>query len=119
MRARRMDHDLALSAHRERVNRVGEARAEERRDPLALEEALHDERLGPIAAVDLGERALGGRLGRRPGKLDHLGPSWHKLAPSMRHPLRRVLYGMPTLMAGQIMVIMAGEVRDRGLLGYR
>jgi len=26
---------------------------------------------------------------------------------------------MPTLMAGQIMVIMAGEVRDRGLLGYR
>jgi len=37
----------------------------------------------------------------------------------MRHPLRRVLYGMPTLMAGQIMVIMAGEVRDPGLLGHR
>ena len=58
------DHDLALIADRERVHRVGEPGAEERRDSLALEEGPDDQRLGLVASMDLREAAIVARLGR-------------------------------------------------------
>src|SRR3989454_8232674 len=40
------DDDLALVADRERVHRVGEVRAQERRDALALEQRSEERRVG-------------------------------------------------------------------------
>jgi putative hydroxymethylpyrimidine transport system permease protein len=50
-RARHDDDDLALGADGDRVHGLREARAEERGDALALEEAAHDHRLGLGAAI--------------------------------------------------------------------
>jgi hypothetical protein len=68
----------ALVAHRERVHGVGEVRAEERGDALALEEALHHDRLGPSAAVDLGEATLVAHRRRWRRERDHLPTTGHR-----------------------------------------
>src|SRR2546430_5478450 len=57
---------------------VGEPRAQERRNGLALEEALDHDRLGPSAAVDLGETALGARRGSRRRERDHPPTASHR-----------------------------------------
>src|SRR5207247_1258431 len=72
------DDDLALVADRERVHRVGEVRAQERRDALALEQALHDDRLRPIAAMHGHEAPRVARLGRTRRKADHLPAAGHR-----------------------------------------
>ncbi len=78
------DDDLALGAHRERVDGVGEVPAEQRRDALTFEEALHHDGLRLTAAVHLHEPAPVGRGGTRPrvrgseGKGDDLTSSRHR-----------------------------------------
>ena len=60
---------------------VGEPRAQEGRDPLALEEAPDHGGLRLVAAMDLDELGLvprlGTRSGRRPGESDDLSASGH------------------------------------------
>jgi len=58
------DGDLALIPDAEGVERRDEVRAQQGRDALALEEALHDERLGLLAAMHLDQAVL---IFRRPG----------------------------------------------------
>src|SRR2546427_10304017 len=88
---RHEDDDLALVADRERVHGVHETRGEKRRDALALEEALHHDRLGPIAAADLGEAAVRAGLARQRRKPDHLPAAGHRSEdnPFARHPAGR------------------------------
>src|SRR2546426_4791289 len=85
---RHEDDDLALVADRERVHGVRETRGEKRRDALALEEALHHDRLGPIAAADLGEAAVRAGRARQHRKPDHLPAAGHRSEdnPFARHP---------------------------------
>src|SRR3989475_8403329 len=85
---RHEDDDLALVADRERVQGGGETRGENRRDALALEEALHHDRLGTIAAADLGEAAVRAGLARQHRKPDHLPAAGHRSEynPFARHP---------------------------------
>src|SRR3989454_5367604 len=85
---RHEDDDLALVADRERVHGVRETRGEKRRDALALEEALHHDRLGPIAAADLGEAAVRAGLARQRRKPDHLPAAGHRSEynPFSPHP---------------------------------
>src|SRR5439155_1179161 len=56
----------------------GEARAQERRDAPALEQALHDDRLRPIAAMHGHEAPRVARLGRTRRKADHLPAAGHR-----------------------------------------
>src|SRR5262249_50866082 len=56
VRARHEQDYFALRAHRERIDRVRDPRADEHRDALALEEPFHDQRLALIAAMNLDER---------------------------------------------------------------
>src|SRR5207245_1569378 len=72
------DDDLTLAADAERIDRMGQARAKKGRDPLALEEALEDERLRLIAAAYLDQAALAARLPREPRKRDHLPAHRHE-----------------------------------------
>src|SRR5439155_25221691 len=72
------DDDFALVADRERVHRVGEVRTQERRDALALEQALHDDRLRPIATVHGDEAPRVARLGRARRKAEHLPTAGHR-----------------------------------------
>src|SRR5439155_26234852 len=76
--ARRDEDDhLTLAADAERIDRIGQACAKKGRDPLALEEALEDERLRLIAAANLDQAALAAQLPRGPPKRDHLPAHRH------------------------------------------
>src|SRR5262249_24429897 len=77
--ARRDEHDhLDLAADAKRIDRVGQARSQQGRDALALEEALEYQRLGMIAAAHLDQAAaLAARLPRKPRERDHLPPHRH------------------------------------------
>ena len=68
---------LTLTADAEGIDGVGHARAQERRDPLALEEPLEHQRLRPVAAAHLAEAAFDLRLGRELRRRGRL--------PSRRH----------------------------------
>src|SRR5207253_10763097 len=83
-----VDDELALFADRDRVHGVRETRGEKRRDALALEEALHHDRLGPIAAADLGEAAVRAGLARQRRHPDRLPAAGHRSEynPFARHP---------------------------------
>jgi hypothetical protein len=61
------DRDLALVSHAEGMERRHEVRAKQGRDAFALEETLHHERLGLVAAMHLDEAALPRGLA---------GPAW-------------------------------------------
>jgi hypothetical protein len=64
--ARGDEHDhLSLIADVERVNRREETRAQQGRDPLALEQTPDDECLCMIATVNLCQLALDVKLGQR------------------------------------------------------
>jgi len=58
---------------------VGDPRAEQRRDPFALEEALHHDRLGAVAAVHGDETPVVRRLEPHTGKRDDLAAGGHAL----------------------------------------
>src|SRR3989454_7931772 len=76
--ARRHEDDhLALVADTERVDRVGQARPEQCRDPHALEETPHDDRLRLIAPAHLDQAALTARGVRALRKRDHLSAWRH------------------------------------------
>src|SRR5688572_30766685 len=78
--ARHEDDDLALGADRERMYGVGDAGAQDGRDALAVQQALHHHRLGLIAAAQLDEAALVvGRRGCHAGarKRDDLAAAGH------------------------------------------
>src|SRR2546422_1727068 len=85
---RHEDDDLALVADRDRVHGVRETGGEKRRDALALEAAVRPDRLGTIAAADLGEAAVRAGLARQRRKPDHLPAAGHRSEynPFARHP---------------------------------
>jgi hypothetical protein len=66
------DDHLALSADGERMDGVGDPRLQERRDPLAVEEALHHRRLGLVTVIDVDQVAFIPALGAHAGKRNDL-----------------------------------------------
>src|SRR6266850_143783 len=89
VRAGHQQDDLALRADRERMDRVRDAGAHEHRNTLALEETLHDERLAPIAAVDLHERGAVAAIGRTSREGDDLAHAVMIITQVCGNPFRR------------------------------